>query len=226
MPHFVDSLSMVVLTIVNEPLACLNARVERQLMPLADWTVKSGPLHCEAVYFPHPQRGGANPLSLVMWSPRSNPETTIFYPDSADGWDLLVLRLSKAGMVNSTSIRSTTSKEPWQLQEIHCRDRGNSTRRLLQLLQEEGGIKCLDIGKAYPFEDESMTPCERISSRRRLLGFVKKLGLDLRDDTFWETDSEAIYYFENSRGWQHEPTEKDAAAQKDRPVAPPPSGVL
>jgi hypothetical protein len=155
-----------------------------------------GALDIHRVYFPRPQRGGAEPISALMWSPRNHPARTMFYPNLSDGWATLIAGLSAGGMPDCISIRSTAVPEAWLMQEICFVSSGNRSKRLLQFMRTEDGLQFHEEGSPFDFEDLSVRPRQRIASRSDLFRFVKKLGIDLSDNDTWATDAEAIYLTE------------------------------
>src|SRR5579862_7261634 len=102
MTSFADELSLLVLTCVKEPLSQFRDRIIERLFSSTDsrWSAKEGPLECKAIYYPRPQRGGAQPLSVAIWSPRCRPDISVFYPNSSCGWSHFIGKLSKAGMID------------------------------------------------------------------------------------------------------------------------------
>lgn len=194
----VDEISYLVLSCVFEPLEQFSQRVRECLGRLhrSTWQFSRGPLDIRQVYYPRPQAGGAKPMRVVMWAPRSRPDSTVFYPNSADGWATLIARLSFEGMPDCISVRSTQVLETWSVQEVHFIGRGDQTKRMLQLIKEEDGIKFYEQGVPFAFEDLSVKPKDRVNSRDGTFDFVARLGLDLRDSNFWATDEEAHYLAE------------------------------
>jgi hypothetical protein len=198
MSNFIDELSLLVLTCVLEPLDPFADRVKECLATASrsEWILEKGPLDIKKVYFPRPQRGGAEPMRVVIWSPLSQPDISAFYPNSSDGWSTLIQCLSDEGMPDSISIRSTRDGEKWSLQNIHYMSSGGQTKRLLQLIKEEDGFKFYQEGSPFDFENLTIKPRRRISTREDVLEFIGHLGIDLRDGKFWVTDRDAIYLYE------------------------------
>src|SRR5438270_6735936 len=96
----IDQFSLLVLTVVQESITLLSNRVQHRLTsrtPSA-WRYENGPLDWRSIYFPAPDPGGVKPLRAAIWAPRGLPGQTVFFPDAADGWTILVERLSAGGM--------------------------------------------------------------------------------------------------------------------------------
>jgi hypothetical protein len=197
MHTIMDSISFLVLSCFREPLGQSVGRVVDCLRNAGlTCTVENGGLDLRRVYFPHPQRGGAEPVRVVMWSPQNLPEITAFYANSSDGWSTLINCLSSAGLPECISVRSTVSPEKWSVQEVRVIASGNRVARSLQLIEEDDGMVFHQEGIPFDFEDLSVGPRKRIATRKEIVQFVGNLGINLDDTEFWTTSMDAIYLSE------------------------------
>jgi len=60
-------------------------------------------------------------------------------------------------------------------------------------LEEENGYEFTRIGEPLAFERSGSKQSNPIETRKDLLAFVRRFGIDLEDEEFWKTDSEAVY---------------------------------
>ena len=192
-----DSFQLLVITCIAEPLARVRERVNERLLMREPrkWRVYSEPLDTRRIYEVRPQPGGAQPLTAVMWSPRSNPQCTVFFPNSSSGWRLLVNRLSGMGMGDSLSVRLTALTERWQVQEFEFwSDRRRV--RLFQLLNDEEGWKTFEDGEALSCEGARLMGALKWDAqinREIIITCARSFGFDFALPVFWETNEDAIY---------------------------------
>jgi hypothetical protein len=196
MTSSLDRFPFLALTCFFEPLEPFLKRIEDRLgMPSPEWVMERGPLDEKRPSFCVPQRGGAKPITVTLWSPRRRPDLTAFREHSTDGWVHFVRKMSQEDGSCSISIRSTTPAERWGLQEIEYHTPGAyRPARLLQWLEEEDGYRFGQAGEPFAFEAALAADAKkRIATRNDVLRFMKNFGIDLQDGDFWQSSSAAAY---------------------------------
>ena len=200
MNQFLDQTPFLVVTCIHEKLDSFAYRILAFLtfgQTTSDWSLRPGPLDLAQIYSGSPPRGGRNPMRAVMWTPRTLPDWTAFYVNSIDGRSHLFAKLSQARIGPETmSIRSTLPDVDGGVQEFQFRSPGSTPTkptRLLMWLEEENGYEFTRIGEPLAFERSGSKQSNPIETRKDLLAFVRRFGIDLEDEEFWKTDSEAVY---------------------------------
>jgi hypothetical protein len=196
MGDILDNFDLLVLSVIQEPVLLVDAIIKTRLAERssAEWEFSQGPLDRSSIYIKRPQRGGAQPIHVAMWTPKNRRGYTAFYPNSSDGWSLLVRRLSKMPVGPVLQLRSSKANAEDQIQELDYIV-GGVRRRFFQLILEDDGWHYVSEGAPLSAEPEVATPAqagERVT-RDVVIGCVKELGIDLRDEAFWQADGDAFY---------------------------------
>jgi hypothetical protein len=189
-------------------ISCINGNIEQvksaieKILKITDqthtWDIQDKTFACiKEVCFPMPLKGLSLNRKFLIWSPSSNPTTTIFFSNLQDGWHTLIHILSKKYLFPSYTIalENILSEEPHFLFYYHEGEK----ERIVRAMKESNRWNFYEEGIPLIFENLDNYTKKRIKDRvtkEMLIGYLKYLNWDILDDAFLNS-SKAILYVEN-----------------------------
>jgi hypothetical protein len=191
----------IALTCFGAPVAqvydALKAAIDNT--PIAStFKVHKAVLKLGNIYTVAPTPGATYPRKLVLYSPSSSPETTVFFANGEDGWYTIVISVSKR-LPEVSCVRIVTSIQermyPYNLLEII--EAGDS-KRVILAYKDGDRWKCYQEGATLPFENAANYQRRRIAdrlTRESITAYLAAInpGWDMRTSKFWSSHQPATY---------------------------------
>ncbi|MDD5974697.1 MAG: hypothetical protein PUC14_03035 [Bacteroidales bacterium] len=140
-------------------------------------------------------------VKFILYSPKSNPNTTIMYANIADGYIRRVKKLSELYDQEYYNVVICTKNEE-RLDGYNFRYYSSTNCRVVLCYQDYQWI-FYEEGTPLPFENVELYK-SRLKKKRLnkevILQYLKYLGWDLTDKNIWLTDKE-IYEFIGIKGY-------------------------
>lgn len=136
--------------------------------------------------------------SFILFTPRSNPQSTVFYAGLTDGWHHLIETFIRHYQIKAYTITINDLDLP----AYHFFAYGKNAKRRSVLCYDDGGKWVFyDEGTPLPFERLELYQ-KRIKKQRFnkdiVLEYLKSAGWDIENELFWQP-VEKIQKFEYSK---------------------------
>jgi len=204
--NFYDKYEFFPLTILDTPLE--TAKVEI-LEIIEEWwgemKIESGPVDLDKVN-PPPEitAGGAHFPKILIWEPKNNPEATALFVNLRDAYSSLTYawndRFAKKAIILGLS-NDTICAYPHH--EINVKTSAKEER--VVYAHVESKWEFFQKGPVQDFENTDHYKATRIKNRLDngiINEYMKKLGLEIWSDAFYQSNRDGIYFEQLS--WRRE----------------------
>ena len=148
-------------------------------------------------------RDGAARISFAWWliRPGSRPPSVCLSQNLTDGWSSLCHLLAKDHGQLQLQVNSTRDAVQWPM---HCIQvwYGGTPIRLVRTMRDADGWEFFQKGEVQSFEEVDLYD-KRISRQRldrvAVVRYLQRVGWDVHNRSFWESDMEATYFDETSK---------------------------
>ena len=140
-----------------------------------------------------PPKGGAHFEKMYFFTPKSCGDKSIMFSNYSDGLSSLVYQITSALRIKAYCFRISISDIPDAINAFSCIEKGKELRTVYAM--RDPGWKFYCQGKLQPFEDEGLYRRKMIKQRLNkyiLISYCIKLGLDIRNDSFWESQQSIL----------------------------------
>jgi hypothetical protein len=146
-----------------------------------------------------PVRGAAL-RRILLWAPRSNPESTVFMTNNADGMELGIHKLSRRvswRCVSAVILDRQPQDDPGYA--FYYYDQHQQVKRVIAAIRDTDGWVFNNEGECLAFENPKFYHQQRIPdrlNRRIITEYMLSIGYDIARDSFWETDEMATFIWQ------------------------------
>lgn len=141
------------------------------------------------------QQYGASKVQFILFSPKSNPHTTIMYANIMDGYVNLIKYVSKKCEMEFYNISICDGKEQW-MEAYHFHYYNSKNSRHILCYKDPQWVFYED-GEPLEFENVELYKL-RLKKKRLnkeiILQYLNHLGWNLLDENFWRTEN-VVYEF-------------------------------
>jgi len=181
-----------------EEIRCAVRRVLQSPPPI-QFTEREVKLQLAEIYTDAPLPGGAHPAKVMLFSPSIALESTVFFANYVDGWQTLVICISKLISCRIYDFALGSESDKWPLYRFEVLEGGVQARHI-SVIKDVDRWKFYETGEPLPEEDATMYRKRRIKDRlprSYLVELASRLGFEVGDDRFWESAAQQAVYFED-----------------------------
>ncbi len=192
-----DGYTHIVITCFTDELSVVRAAVRQQL---AKWNYlgleSEADIDLTRIYAVSPRPGGAHPLKMMLFCPKSHPGSTVMFTNYQDGWHSLAVCVSKlvTGRVFHFGLGSERDEWPGYVFERLAK---RKEVRHVSLIKDVDRWKFWQEGEPLPEEVTAVYRKRRVRdrlTREYLVSLAERLGFPVGDDRFWESEAKAMYF--------------------------------
>ena len=154
------------------------------------------------IYNIDPPRGGSHLFKLVIYTPQQVPTVSVLVTNVADGWNSLCHLLAKEHNQFQLQAISTKSGAVYPKHRIEIWNSGRSVR-IVMAIRDSDNWEFFQRGEPLAFEEKELYENRAIRKRidRAIIKrYFARIGWDLSGQTFWESNTEAVFFEETSKG--------------------------
>jgi hypothetical protein len=154
------------------------------------------PLNLDEIYVDRPPSGGAHLHRLALYEPVAYPGATAMVVNLRDGWSSMVGLIAREHAARQVQVVSTHVGAAHSQNLFRMWVRGEE-RRFVMAMRDTSTWVFEERGAPLPFERPEDLTSARISerlNRRLVLSYLANLGWDVRNSTFWVSNSPATSF--------------------------------
>lgn len=184
---------------VNRMATCLREILGRTARGRFSERAVRGELRLDGLYDIEPLRGGAHAFRVLIYEPRSDPQTSVLMTNLRDGWSSVCGLLAHCHLETQAQIICTPENTEYPKYALEVWRGGDSIRSLM-LMKDSDQWQFYHSGAALPFETierYDRRPKKARVDRRLIVAYLRDLGWDLGDDSFWEAAGDQLWFEED-----------------------------
>lgn len=140
------------------------------------------------LYDSSPPKGGAHLEKFYFFTPKSCESKCIMFSNYPDGLSSLIYQITHFLKTRAYCFQISASDVPDAINAFSCIENGKELRTVYAM--KDPKWKFYSQGEIQPFEDTELYLQKMIKRRLDkdiLVSYCVKLGIDIRDDHFWES---------------------------------------
>lgn len=145
------------------------------------------------LYETSPLKGGAHFEKLYFFTPRTCENKCIMFSNYSDGLSSLAYQISEAMRIKAYCFQISTNDTHDAMNAFSYIENGEKVRTVYAMKDPKWKFLCQ--GEIQPFEDKELYQQKMIKRRLdkdALISYCIKLGIDIRDDAFWESQQSIL----------------------------------
>ena len=150
------------------------------------------------IYKIDPPPGAAHFFKVAVFSPRHLSGKSALITNVADGWNSLCHLVASEHQRFQIQVISTTDNADYPQHRIEVWRNGRSTRVVMAMRDTDQWI-FVEKGEPEDFEETKLYERRLIKNRLDrgiVVRYLQRIGWDVTQLSFWESESEAIYFEE------------------------------
>jgi len=169
------------------------------------YCIEKRPINLQDIYNVSPPSGGAHFSKFLLWEPQNLLGKTVFFSNYEDGKYTLILNYCRTFNCKAISIAISNQETIYPAFNFYYFDFSHkkNIERTISLIKDGKKWAFFSKGEVQHFENisnyENKLKIKRIN-KGIILSYLLKLGIDIENDKFWRSTSDAATYF-NQVSW-------------------------
>lgn len=179
-------------TYLDSPLEKIDDYVQKKLGDSGKYKITRTPFKFD-LYERCPPKGGAHFEKLYFFAPKTCEDKCIMFSNYPDGFSSLIYNISDALKIKAYCFQISTNNAPDAMNAFKYIENGKEVRIVYAMKDPKWNFYC--HGEIQPFEDKELYQRKMIKRRldkEALISYCAKLGIDILDDAFWESQQSVL----------------------------------